>query len=329
MKSLVYITLVLLPLIGFTQEKRMVLVEHFTNTPCPICANNNPKVYSVIDRNADKVHHISIHTNSPYPNCVLHNFNPEDNGARQSFYGANSTPRVYVNGKLSSASQESVFEKDLEEALTIEQPLQMSLDEQGDMTTRTVKINITSKVPIEASNHRIFVALVEKLVNYDAPNGETEHRDVLRDFVTSGDGDPINLPLQGETVNLEYIINIPAGVAPSEAYVMAYIQDLDTRDVLGSAIHSENTTGTDEKAVEVGLVAFPNPVKSTLQVSVSEDQSILGYEVLSLSGARLLHSEWVKPRSQIEISVEQLVPGSYILKTLVGEHFASVNFVKK
>ena len=305
-----------------------MLVEHFTNTPCPICANNNPKVYRVIDRNADLVNHISIHTDSPYPSCELHNFNPVDNGARQDYYNVRSTPRVYINGVLSSASQEARFESDLMAAIAAPLPLSVTMQEIGATQQRQAKVNITAKTSLEASDYRIFVAVVEKTVEFNAPNGETLHRDVLRDFVTAPEGDVFTPPLLNETLNLEYNVTIPPGVAIGEAYIMVYIQDLNTGEVLGSAIHSENTTSTNDLGTLVGMQLFPNPATDIIEVRFKDQYVPLSYEILDLGGSLIHRQPLQDAGALIRVSIHDLVPGSYILVADLDSGKASTSFVK-
>ena len=307
--------------------QNFALIEHFTNTPCPICARNNPNVYEVLDKYADQVHHISIHTDAPYPNCELHLFNAQDNKARQTYYGINSTPRVYINGKPST-TQKANFESDLQAALANVRPLTMTLKE-SEGGVRTVEVEVTANQSLEASDYRIFVAVVERTVNYAAPNGETVHHDVLRDYVTSEDGDPIQLPLSGASMTNTYQVTIPPGVAVAEAYVMAYIQDLTTRDILGSAIAGQVTSSVRDLTKTAGLKLYPSPASAQLQVSVDPLFNIQSLEVLGLNGTRLKHLKLNSPRAEVLLPIQGLVPGTYLLRAYMEEGVASQTFIKE
>ncbi len=329
MKYLILTWLLAISFLTSAQEKNFVLVEHFTNTPCPICANNNPKIYRVIDRNIDRVHHISIHTSTPYPSCVLHNFNAADNGARQEYYDVISTPRVYINGKVSSASQEAIFEADLQEAMNVPRPLDIQVEEIGDGTNRQVKVAIRTNVSTEPSNHRLFVAVVERVVEYNAPNGEHLHRDVLRDFVTEPSGDPLTLPEAGQTSNLDFDITIPGGVAIDEAYILVYVQDLDTREILGSAVKGEATSGQVDLSQQLGMQIYPNPATDVLQVSFEGVQKLSSCDIMTLTGKQIKSQVLNKSLNQTEVDTRSLVPGNYILVVHLEMGQASMPFVKK
>ncbi len=310
-------------------QAQHVLVEHFTNTPCPICAQNNPKIYNVLDQFAGKVHHISIHTDSPYPSCVLHNFNAQDNKARQNYYDVFSTPRVYVNGKSSSASQEALLAQDIEAALANARPLTIVVTESQGVT-RDLTLTISNSALLEASDYRLFIAIVEEEVNYQAPNGENLHHDVLRDYVTSADGDPIDLPKSGQSMENTYEITIPDGVQSDEAYVLAYVQDVNTREILGSGTKFDETiTSTPDLTVVSGLKLFPNPASEHLEVQVDAVYAIQRYEILSMTGATLLKESIKSPADHLSIETANLPSGNYILSLQLNGGKATMPFTRE
>ncbi len=55
-------------------QNQSVLVEHFTNTLCSICASRNPGFYQNLQSQQD-VLHIAYHPSSPYAACVLNKQN--------------------------------------------------------------------------------------------------------------------------------------------------------------------------------------------------------------------------------------------------------------
>ncbi len=67
------------------QTELIVVVEHFTNTRCGICASRNPAFKENV-ANHPKVLSITIHPSRPYSSCELHKHNPGDNDSRTNYY---------------------------------------------------------------------------------------------------------------------------------------------------------------------------------------------------------------------------------------------------
>lgn len=88
----------------FAQVPRNIIVEHFTNTKCSVCASRNPGFQTNLNAHPD-VRQISIHPSSPYSTCLLSQQNTVDNDARTNYYGVyGGTPRLVINGTVISAS---------------------------------------------------------------------------------------------------------------------------------------------------------------------------------------------------------------------------------
>ena len=98
--AFIFFTLVSLALSAQTSVKKYVLLEHFTNSKCSVCASKNPAFFTLIDQYPNDVHHVSIHPSTPYSTCVFYQSNTTENEARADFYNIPGTPRVAVNGTL-------------------------------------------------------------------------------------------------------------------------------------------------------------------------------------------------------------------------------------
>ena len=95
------VVFLLLTIAAQAQEvPRRVVVEHFTNSRCGICANRNPAFYTNLN-SQEGVLHISYHPSSPYSNCVLHQANAAENDGRTNYYDIyGSTPKLVIQGAL-------------------------------------------------------------------------------------------------------------------------------------------------------------------------------------------------------------------------------------
>lgn len=232
------------------QAPKYVLLEHFTNTNCGVCGSVNPTFYQNIDINANtKVHHLSIHSSIPYVSCVFYQANKTPQDARATFYNIPGTPRVSINGtNPTGASNIS--------ATTIDNnfcnncsPLEVKVTETSG-TSRTASVQLKSVGTPPAGTHRVFVALVEKIVNYNAPNSEIVHHNVFRSFLTASNGDAVALPTQGNSVNLNFSYTVDAAWAAAEVYAVVWVQTDATNAVINSG------TRFDVSSLPVELVEW-------------------------------------------------------------------------
>jgi hypothetical protein len=182
--------------------KKYVLLEHFTNSRCSICASRNPAFYTLIDQYPNDVHHLSIHPSVPYSNCLIYVANPTQNNARTAVYGVNGTPRVALNGTLVPVASQLLPTATLQAALGQESPIALEVQEAGAAPTKTAAVTVRVYGNVPAGNYKLFAAVAESTVNYASPNGEAKHHDVFRAMLTNIDGDNIPRPTAGPPTSI-------------------------------------------------------------------------------------------------------------------------------
>ena len=121
--------------------KKFVLVEHFTNTRCPLCVSGNKTIYDAINNYPDNVHHIAIHPSVPYTNCELFQYNTLDNGAREAYYNINFTPQSFVDGEFVNNRS---LAQGLETVILEKAGLQLIVEE-SEGTNRTINVTVVLK----------------------------------------------------------------------------------------------------------------------------------------------------------------------------------------
>jgi hypothetical protein len=253
MKKLITLVLITISVsIAWSQAPKYVLFEHFTNTRCGICGGTNPALYNRISIAANpKLHHITVHPVFPYANCIFYQANPTPQNDRATYLNISGTPQIVING-ASAIAANSVTATNVDNAYCTNcSPVEIKVTEadNGD-GTRQVQIKTKTLGTQPSGNFSLLAAVVEKTVNYAAPNGESVHRNVFRQFLTPTAGQPFMLPTQGGgTILSVYNYPLTTGVA-SELYVVAWLFDNTTKAVLNSG------TRFDPAVVPIELSQF-------------------------------------------------------------------------
>ncbi len=329
MKRIKLLLLVIIPSLGYSQYQQYPLVEWFTNTYCGICSSRNPSLKTVYDK-YNKVHRITIHPSVPYSQCPLYGFNKEDNGARQQYYSISGTPTLYINGERSSSSS-GVFESDLTAKLGGQSTIAVEVDESTTNFDRSALVKIKSAGGTPSGNYRLFVAILEKKLAFNAQNGETEHHDVMRDFITSAEGDPMDIPAQGEMKEFDFNYTLPDGVDPNEAYILAFVQNVDDGTILNSGTASDGVSTSLEDLVEkVNLELFPNPAAEIVTVQVGDKYIIKSAHIVNQLGQIVLSKHEIKSGRSTDFQISNLPSGAYqAMVDLVGYSPIYLPFVKE
>jgi hypothetical protein len=281
----------------FAQAKQWVLLEHFTNSNCSICASRNPAFFNLISNYEADVHHLAIHPSVPYPSCVFHQGNPADNDARKDYYGVFGTPNMYMLGVKVSSGSTLLAESDLQAQLGQTSPMQILVEETSG-TNRDVTVTVNSLGAPPSGNLRLFVAVVEKEINQTTGNGEDVHHNVLRDFLTANTGDAFTPPASGNGTTFSFSYSIDNDWNADEIYVLAFVQNWDSKEVInsGSSLDPAVTSTANPMESSADLQLFPNPAGETVQVQTegvhfgtdlilfnSLGQQVLSEKVLSSS----------------------------------------------
>ncbi|MFN0037362.1 MAG: Omp28-related outer membrane protein [Saprospiraceae bacterium] len=298
--------------------KKYVLIEHFTNSKCSICASKNPAFYNLIGQAqyADDVHHISVHPSFPYNTCVFYQANTTENSAWTALYPVQGTPTIAMNGSLQTPSSPMLTEAKLQTFLNQTSPLYLQVTESGPNNARMVNVKARALAEIPAGNYKIFVAIAEKTVNLQTPNGETVHHDVFRKMLTAVAGDAFAVPAVGATSEYNYQFSIPAAWNANEVYVLAFVKEVDTKAVLNSGTRFDPIlSGTGEALPQVVRIS-PNPASDFAWVELADDAA-QSLELFAANGQRVSVS-FENQGSAVSIPTASLAPGIYFVK-IVGK----------
>lgn len=290
MKSKVsLVSALIFSVVGLSQVPKKIVVEHFTNTKCSICASRNPGFFNNYDteNSQETMIHLAIHPSSPYNTCVLYQQNPDGNDDRTNYYGIlGSTPRLVISGEIipssSSYNSPTLFAPYLNET----SPISLTLEQQkfGNDSIR-IRIVIRTEASHSLSSQNLYVVLAEDTVFYNAPNGENQHYDVFRTALLGNTGTTISVPSTvGDSLVFMKTVSVDAAWDVSRVFAMAILQNVSDKSVTQAEALKSTSSGVisgfaNTVKPDFGIKIYPNPAYNEVFVSVSEVTSFIIYDV--------------------------------------------------
>ncbi|MFN0174122.1 MAG: Omp28-related outer membrane protein [Saprospiraceae bacterium] len=294
--------------------KKYLLIEHFTNSNCGTCANRNPAFFNLISQTqyADDVHHVSVHPMFPYPQCVFYQANTAENSAWTSQYGVSGTPTIVLNGALQNPSNPILTESKLLTYLGQTSPLHLKVEESGPNNDRSVIVTAKALGEIPAGNYKIFAAIVEKTINQQTPNGESVHHNVFRKMLTAVAGNDFTVPSVGASTVYNFNYTIQGNWNPNEVYVLAFVKEVTTKQVLNSGTRFDPVLSGTGEAAATQIQISPNPTTDFAWVELADDvaQTV---EVFAATGQRVSVS-FETQGNALSIATASFAPGIYFVK---------------
>lgn len=298
---------------------KTVVIEHFTNTRCGICASRNPSFYQNLGK-FPNVLHIAYHPSSPYSSCVLNQHNVQQNDDRTQHYGIyGGTPRAVIQGTVVGVSSQVVDSATIANQTGQQSPIDLSITEYW-ITNDSVKVEIKLKTVAAHtySNTVLYIPITENLLQYNAPNGETQHHDVFRKAIydINGAGLQVALPTTvGDSVVVTGGYRIDAVWDTTQLSVTAILQAVNNKEVIqvGRSSHRMAATATSVLNIKnqpQQLETFPNPVVDLFTIKGLSVPRALA-ELYNLSG-QLVKTAIIEEGSQLNI--KNLENGVYLLK---------------
>lgn len=297
------------------QVPRTIVVEHFTNTRCSICASRNPAFLSNLN-NEDSVLHLTFHPSAPYSSCIHYLHNPSGNDTRTNYYDIyGSTPRLVVQGEVISAGSNYGSSTLFDPYRAGTSPASLRIEQNKDTDSLRVRVIVKTEEAHSLGNLRLLVAAVEDTVFYQAPNGESEQHNVFRRELTSVEGDPWILAANvGDSIIFEATIANHVDWDVDHIYTMAILQDESSKAILqasASAPSDDNlTTAVETELGDIAFEYFPNPVQNTLNVRLlnSREAEVSLYR---LTGQVILKKSFSQ---ETQLDFSELASGIYLLQ---------------
>ena len=295
----------------FSQVPKKVVVEHFTNTKCSICASRNPGFYTNLNSQTGIIH-LAVHPSSPYSGCLLNQHNVSENDARTNYYGIyGSTPRLVIQGVVISSqadySSASIFTPYFGQ--TSPASIKIVQSKYGNDSIRS-RIVIKTEANHSLGNLKLFVALAEDVITYTGSNGEPMHYDVFRKSLTGATGSVINLPATvGDSVVFTMASSINGDWDYSKIFTLAILQDAVTKAVIQS-----QSIPASSNAVATGILGL-NSAVANINVFVKEKKIVveqnnvsekIQINIYGIAGKLLLSKSLENKYEEVEMSENAL-----------------------
>lgn len=322
---------VLLTVFAEGQTQKIPLVEHFSNTPCPICQGSRAEVYSNLGKFEGKINHITLHRGSPYSSCTLYQYNKSEQDKREEIYDNSNgiisgSPTLSVNGEPSGyRNLDSRIEAALEDN---EVRVGLNMKEEGS-SSRKATLEVANLTDSPMENLFVYAALVEENVTAE---GDEIH-DVFRKFLGNqgGSGNAVGILEAGATKEIILEGNVPDDLSANNIYVVAWVEnripDGDKYEIVTENSVSEKSSLLTSNNLEIGkteLTISPNPASEYLNITNVSSFRPGTLKVFNISGKEIKSVGYTD-----QLSISDLRPGSYLLVLESKEHRVVRKFIKQ
>ena len=289
------------------QVEKKVIIEHFTNSRCSICASRNPTFYQTLE-DYPQVLHIAYHPSSPYATCIFSQHNPTENDSRANYYGVyGGTPRAVIQGSVIPVQNPLIGVEQIEAHLGKTADYRVTVtNSQVSGNTYKVTVEIERVSGTNPETVLMFAGLAEEEVQYEAPNGENLHHDVFRKRVFY---DTVSVNPAGNTKTMEFEYTMHAAWDQDQIFAYVMLQDNDTKEAKQSASSLDSPAGIHRTKVEqLGTILYPNPANATVSILPEFKARFVSAELYSLTGNRVARYEDLNT-----IDVSDQSPGMYFM----------------
>ncbi len=255
------------------ERLKMVLFEHFTNASESECAIYDPLIHSEFQSNSNLYDVIDIRFHSSFPGAdQMNTDNPADQNSRISFYSVPSQlPYSVIDGNQYYGATKTwidYYNTVIPERSLIQPIFNINLETAKSSSSVNINADITALTQIIGKNITFNVAVIEKeITSITGANGMTTFDNVVKKLLPDAAGtlysqDWTNNQTESIALSWDYenVYN------HSQVYVVAFLQDEDTKEVYQVTSDDTSTVFTEiddfafaNSQVVDDFTIYPNP----------------------------------------------------------------------
>ena len=311
--------------------QRVVLIEQFTNSGCPICATHNPAVNNFVAANGGQVVSISYHTSFPYSDSMYFE-NPIESNERVAFYNVVGVPYSIVDGNY-YRNPSSVFGPVISTTITnrlndAPDYLITSIYNEIDVSANKIDAELVF-TSLNANNIndslQAMIVVIENTVlkssyaGSPGANTETEYKYVMRKMIPGSAGTTLlNKNLSGtDTISFDWTFQNIKNI--NEVKVIAFVQNVNTQEVYQAASFTPTIlTSVNTPADFFSVNCFPNPATKILLIHTSGTRNEGQFILTNMIGQTIWTGKFNSADKLVHIDVSQFPKGSYVLTVFDG-----------
>ncbi len=328
---------VLEKVIEIFENKRVVLLESFTNASCGPCAQYMPDVEDKLDKAKNYVVSVSYHSDFPGYD-VMNTHNPNESKARGNYYSINSYPSWVIDG---AKVANFVTDQALDNAALVDPTF--SIEEATVSISNDTLYASANAVALSSltGNFRGHAVVIERTMDFNGlpnpgTNGIKVHHWVMKKLLTGNGGVSVGTALVGgQSVTLGGSWKIENTFNNEELAVVFWVQNLQGKKVQNTAMATLKSEPDYSEPVDTQLSVidtengtlklYPNPAENYVNIelpeNISENLEILifninGQQVSSLAIENNLGAQ----NKHVLIDTQNLNEGVYIMQ-ITGKSF--------
>lgn len=233
-----------------SDNKRLVLIEEFSNTGCGPCASYSPILDSVVSYRLGEVISVKYHGNYPDASDPFYLAQRDDIDRKIAFYDITAYPTTVINGYvMENCSSEYI----LNNAINVmqQQPENYKINLNSNLTDGTLHLSatVTPQRDTVNANLRLNIVVIEEYYE-DASafsNGETHVRNITRKILPDANGYNIGDVMKaGESYTYTTDWAVTGFGNTDQLGVVAFLQDVNTKEVLATAYVPKAAKGTNK-----------------------------------------------------------------------------------
>ncbi|MEI6091238.1 MAG: T9SS type A sorting domain-containing protein [bacterium] len=320
----------------YSQYKRNVVFEEFTEVWCPSCAYVAPILLKWLDNHPDYIpityySHFSV-------NGVADSNATVEYKIRSNFYAVPFYPYAKINAVNAPNISYPGFPTDttamnsIIDTMTTTTPVKVVIDFTNNGATGNVKVDLTSDVDL--NNKYMYVFIVEKYHKY-APqsNGLSEFHHIMRQIIPKN-GEKFSIKA-GETLHYEYDYAIP-GNLNYDLYASVIVQDNSTKYIYQSeSVFKPAPNSVNEDNSDNNITIAPNPVSENIDILLNSSASnITRIDIYDIMGNKLNSIDLQNTQNKISLvptdnNGNNLPDGVYYIKVQTATSVYYKKFIIK